>query len=200
MYRIIKAARSAPLYHGTSFENAISIIETNELRGNVSNETESYGVSTTRSKNEAYSHVAIILDQEKLSYNYKIHPVYRDGIAGKDLAEERLDRTIKNIRKYILGLQFNNPTYLKSIRRILIEHFGDMSILDFNNRSKGMLGVISKVDKLIETAHHYNISLDKYFLEVEKYLTMFKNGEYDEEYAKILQSKGRLKRGNICTE
>lgn len=194
MYRVILAAKTSPLYHGTTFENAISIIETNELRGNVSNETETYGVSLTRNKDSAYDEVALILDQEKLSYNYKISPIYREGISGRDLAEERITRTITNIRSYLLGLQWNNRIYVKSIRRMLVDNFEDESILEPASR-KGPINMVWRVNRLIALAHKYNIPLDDYFKEVEKYLTMFKNREYDEEYAKILEAKRNAKKG-----
>lgn len=189
MYRII-AAKSAPLYHGTSWENAVNIIESNELRGNVSNETETYGVSFTRNKNSAYSSVALIIDQEKLSYNYKIDPIYRDGISGLDLAEERVPVTIKNIRKYLIGIQFNNPIYLKSIRRIIVDHFyDDIDLLTTPRFSTTKLNMVYSVYSVLQCAHKYNIPVDKYFQEAEKYIQMYVDGKFDEEYKRILDRK-----------
>lgn len=189
MYRVIKASKSAPLYHGTSWENAVQILETNELRGNVSNETETYGISFTRNRDSAYDAVGLVIDQEKLSYNYKIAPVYRDGISGLDLAEERVDRTIKNIRQYIIKLQFNNPVYLKSLRRTLIDHFDDADLLDTPKFSPRKFNIAYSINRVIQSAHKYNIPLDNLFQEAEKYIDMFVHREFDEEYYQTLQHK-----------
>lgn len=173
MKRLIRASKSAPLYHGTTWMNAIEIIESNELRANVSNETETNGVSFTRNSREAYDQVVFVIDQELLSHNYKISPVYREGIAGLDLAEERVPRTIKNIRKYIIELRWNNPIWFKTLRRQLTREFDNPDLL--SQPSKGSdFNLAYEVNKLIETAHKYNIKIDKTFQEAEYWIDQWK--------------------------
>lgn len=180
MKRLIRASKSAPLYHGTTWKNAVEILESNELRANISNETETNGVSFTRNSREAYDQVVFVIDQESLTYNYKISPIYREGIAGLDLAEERVTRTIKNIRKYIIELRWNNPIWLKTLRRQLTREFDNTDLL--SQPSKGPdFNLAYEVNKLIETAHKYNIKLDKTFQEAEYWIDQWKKRITDVE-------------------
>lgn len=191
MYIII-SSKSAPLYHGTTWKNAVNIIESNELRANISNETETYGVSFTRNMDSAYDQVSLVIDQERLSYNYKIDPVYRDGISGLDLAEERVPRTIKNIRNYILYLKFNNPVYLKYIRRIIVEHFDEDDLLEKERFSNRKLNMVHSCYQVLQVAHKYNIEVDKLFKEVEAYIDMYIDRKFDYEYKHILDIRKKV--------
>lgn len=192
MKRLIRASKSAPLYHGTTWMNAIEILESNELRANVSNETETSGVSFTRNSREAYDQVVFVIDQELLSDNYKISPIYREGIAGLDIAEERVPRTIKNIRKYIIELRWNNPIWFRTLRRQLTREFDNTDLL--NQPSKGSdFNLAYEVNKLIETAHNYNIKLDKTFQEAEYYIYQWEKHVPDVETAEWIE-KRKLKK------
>ena len=118
-----------PVYHGTTYESALAILQSNELRGNVSNETETYGVSTTRNKHSAYDTVRLALDKDKLKENYSVKPVYRESVFGRDLAEERIDKTVKNVDRYIREIQWNDDSrsniHLMFLRRRLVENFNN---------------------------------------------------------------------------
>ena len=188
MIDILCEAKSSPIYHGTSIENAYKIVESNELRGNISNETETYGVSFTRNKNEAYGSVYIQVDQEKLSYNYKIHPVYRDGIAGRDLAEERVDRTITNIRKYITEIGFN---YSLVVNRIRI----DLTKIALSGRHelRESDGEAYDLMMLIETCDRYNVNITSELRDAGKYIDMFYNNEPDTKYMLKFKNKEKKK-------
>lgn len=172
MKRYIRAAKSTHLYHGTTWKNAIAILETNELRANVSNETETYGVSFTRNKREAYDSVCFVVDQLLLSYNYKIEPVYRDGIAGRDLAEERVDRTIKNFRKYIIEARVNDPFTVRILRKKLSKS-SDPALLTDPNLNRW--NEVYWVNKFIETADKYNIHLDNDFEKCREMIQAWKD-------------------------
>ena len=130
-------------------------------------------MSFTRNSREAYDQVVFVIDQELLSHNYKISPVYREGVAGLDLAEERVPRTIKNIRKYIIELRWNNPIWFKTLRRQLTREFDNPDLL--SQPSKGSdFNLAYEVNKLIETAHKYNIKIDKTFQESEYWIDQWK--------------------------
>lgn len=177
MKRLIRASKSAPLYHGTTWNNAIKILESNELRANVSNETETYGVSFTRNKEEAYDQVVFVIDQELLSYNYKIEPVYRDGISGRDLAEERVDRTIRNFRKYIISVKLSHRLIVKRIKRGL--NSDDTRVLtdpkfDPNPRYQGYGNEVYEANKFIETINKYNIPRDSLLNQIEQMIDDWK--------------------------
>ena len=188
MKRLIRASKSAPLYHGTTWMNAIEILESNELRANVSNETETNGVSFTRNSREAYDQVVFVIDQESLAYNYRISPLYREGIAGLDLAEERVPRTIKHIRKYIIELRWNNPIWFKTLRRQLTKEFDNRDLL--NQPSKGAdFNLAYEVNKLIETAHKYNIKIDKTFQEAEYWIDQWKKHILDVDIAEWIEQR-----------
>lgn len=186
MIDILYEYKSSPIYHGTSIKNAYLIVYSNELRGNVSNETETYGVSFTRNKNEAYGSVYIKVDQEKLSYNYKIHPIYRDGIAGRDLAEERVDKTITNIRKYIIEIGLNYDLVVNRIRLSLTE-----IALSGRNELKESDGEAYDLMMLLKTCDKYNINMSAELRDAGKYIDMFYNNEPDTKY--LIKLKNRRK-------
>jgi hypothetical protein len=86
-------ARSAPLYHATSYESAIKILQTNQIKSktmhlnhlhlySTGKKIEQKGVSLTRDFNFAKNFpdkegakVIFVLDQQKLAQRYKIKPV-----------------------------------------------------------------------------------------------------------------------------
>ena len=172
MKRYIRASKSAPLYHGTTWKSAIEILESNELRANVSNETETYGVSFTRNPREAYDSVCFVVDQLLLSYNYKIEPVYRDGIAGLDLAEERVDRTIKNFRKYIIEVRINDPFALRILRKRLLK-YDDLRILT-NPKFPDRFNEVYWIHQFIETAEKYQVPMDSQFQKAKQLIQEWK--------------------------
>lgn len=191
-------AKSAPLYHGTGYKEAYEILKSNELRANISNETETYGVSLTRNKDAAYSDVSIVLDQERLNYDYKVKPVYRDGIMGLDLAEERVPKTISNVSKYIIELQWNDRgarnSQLHILRGDMVRNFDDENFLDkpkIKRRSGGheVTNYCYWLDKLITLANKKGIKLDKRFKEAEVYLKRFKNRVFDKEKYDMLEAR-----------
>ena len=199
VYKYIIASKSAPIYHGTTVENAIDILESNELRANISNETETYGVSFTRIHDSAYGQVSLVIDQEKLSYNYKISPVYRDGISGLDLAEERVPKTIKNIRNYILEIVSNDTSQsqitLKHIRRMIVQYGDQVDLLHdkyVNIDGRRTYNPIAPYLKLFRTAYKYNIPIDNRLSGIDRYIDMYIQGIPDTEYIKYLTDKGRI--------
>lgn len=122
MIRILES-RQSPLYHVTSYDSFISIAKSNTL------EARSRGPNTVRKKysdipevrisfSRSWNHfggdVKLVLDQEKLSSNYKIHPFNvmrnikrRDGKVSKTYrsqSEEYVDKDITNLIKYILRI------------------------------------------------------------------------------------------------
>ena len=194
----IVEAKSAPLYHGTGYKEAYEILKSDELRANISNETETYGVSLTRNKDAAYGDVSIVLDQERLNYDYKVKPVYRDGIMGLDLAEERVPKTIYNVSKYIIELQWNDKgarnSQLHILRGDMVRNFNDENFLDkpkIVRRSGGheVTNYCYWLDKLITLANKKGIKLDKRFKEAEVYLKRFRSRVFDKEKANLLATK-----------
>ena len=150
-----------PIYHGTDLRALAEILRTNELRANQSNETETYSVSFTRNPRESYGDCDIVLDRYELQHNYHLEPVYRDGIAGLDLAEERGNRTIRPIRKYIKQLRLTNPMLPRFVKKQLegIKFFGDYP---------------SEIETIIALADQYNIPLDSNFEKVRSLLELYK--------------------------
>ena len=124
----ITEARTAPLYHATSVENAARIINGNELHGNSFhklNDQEYKGISLTRSLAFArswtpgsFGGVVFELDQNKLSHNYKFLPIdyfSSDQAENTDKHERRrgesaeaeeflLTTNLKNFDKYIISV------------------------------------------------------------------------------------------------
>ncbi|AMM45048.1 hypothetical protein SP15_243 [Bacillus phage SP-15] len=117
----LREYKSAPLYHGTDYHSAYLILQTNMLKANTSNETETHGVSFTRNKNEWYYKFVFVVDQAKLANNHKVAPVYRHGIAGRDLAEERVPYDIRNLNKLLIEVDVRGDTNLRIIRKKLLK-------------------------------------------------------------------------------
>lgn len=151
-----------PIYHGTDLRALAEILRSNELRANQSNETETYGVSFTRNPRESYGDCDIVLDRYELQHNYHLEPVYRDGIAGLDLAEERGNKTISPIRKYIKQLRLTNLMLPRFVQKQLegTRHFHT----DY----------ASEIGEVIALADQYNISLDNNFEKVRSLLESYK--------------------------
>lgn len=120
-----EAKQVGDIYHFTSYENMISIINDDfNLKSFGSNPDNSY-ISFTRNKNMSsptiYKDVRIIVDGDNLSNKYKIEP-FADIKAGfgrksKDESEERVNVFKKNdkidIKKYIKSIDILDPTMLK---------------------------------------------------------------------------------------
>lgn len=161
------------------------IILSDTLYANQSNETETMGVSFTRNKNEAYSDIYLKIDQEKLSHNYKIHPVYRDGIAGRDLAEERVDKTIKNISKYIIEVGMSNYFYLRYFDRMLKKNSGNPDYVLKNDDKypdswKHQSSSLYYYNKLIQACYENNIKIDDNLKHVKNSIDEFLSIEKDD--------------------
>lgn len=95
---ILIEGRDAPLYHGTSLDNAIEIMRTFVILGDTTHRIDDRyvsGVSLTRSyryaewwsRQESDIGVVFELDQAALAARYKIIPwdIYGDGFMGPDL-------------------------------------------------------------------------------------------------------------------
>lgn len=121
-------ARSANLYHFTSARSLIGILKDNVLRASkepirveVNKPMKmTLGLSLTRDSKLGKDEVAIVLDQLKLTNNYKIVP--RDYFMSKDPklvdpdrrreeSEEFLLGNVKDIDKYILEIRLSRPIY-----------------------------------------------------------------------------------------
>lgn len=186
----IRKKNYTPLYHGTTWKNALDILESNELRANVSNETETYGVSTTRNKDTAYDNVRIALDKDKLRERYKVEPTYRESIFGRDLAEERIDRTITDVDKYIRQIQWNDDSksnmQMRILRRRLVEHFNDVNYTSTPSNDAYYIKRIAQIAKA------KGISLDKRMQEAVSWIQRFDDRQFDEErYQQMLELRKR---------
>ena len=194
MKRMIRASslNYTPLYHGTTLTNAIKILESNELRANISNETETYGLSTTRNKLEAYDSVAFVLNKDKLQTQFKVKPVYREGIAGLDLAEERIDRTVKPLNKYCEQIMWNDTSKsnikLRVLRRKLVENF------DNEQYTSDSATDAYKIKKIGQLADRLGIPLDGRFEEALNWIAKFEARVFDAERYNEVQA--RRKRGS----
>lgn len=126
----ITEARMAPLYHGTGYTEAMHILKSNKIRVGFGEEIES--ISLTRSfkyarkwaieseKSGPYDAVVFELNQQKLSYNYKILPynyfakqfeglpnakaryLKDDPVYGTNEYEERVLKDIKPLERYLV--------------------------------------------------------------------------------------------------
>ena len=184
-----------PLYHGTTFKSMLAILESNELRGGVSNETETFGVSTTRNKDSAYNEVSLVLDKEKLHERYKIKPVYRESIFGKDLAEERLFKDIKNVSDYIRMIRWNDDSKsnikLQLLRRRLVENFNNPNYTNVSSKFNDAY----YIKKIAQVAKQRGIKLDKRMQEALSYIERFDRQEFDtERYNQMLEKQARKRR------
>lgn len=187
----LKDKSYTPLYHGTTFKNAVAIIKSNVLKGNVSNETESFGVSTTRNQDSAYDDVALVLSKEALEQDYSIKPVYRESIMGRDLAEERLTKHIKNVDRYIKKLAWNDTsarnTKLHILRRELVQNFENKN---YTNEPGSRAYYIKQLALL---ARNRNILMDQRLSQAVGYIEMFDRREFDSEKYEEMKAKGRIK-------
>lgn len=121
--KFIEAKQVGTLYHFTSFIKLPLILQRNELMvgqdGYVSFTRDKHFLSKSRyslSMNQATVGCAIIIDGDKLSNNYKITPYdYFDAyntfynqksshLTGEDESEETVNKSIKNLNRYILGI------------------------------------------------------------------------------------------------
>lgn len=174
MIRSNQSITEYPLYHGTNEHNLLEILESNELRAGISNETETYGVSFTRNSRESYGSVDIVVDRYELMNNYHLEPIYRDGIAGRDLAEERCNRTIKDIRKYIKQVRVTSPFTLRYLKRIAPKYGrllvdSDKLPADGKRRSP-IINEYYYLYSVIELCRQYNISMNPELIKVSNIL------------------------------
>lgn len=180
-----------PVYHGTTFKNALAILESDELKGNISNETETYGVSTTRNKDTAYDTVRLEMNKEALQYNYRVEPIYRESVFGKDLAEERINRSVTNVSRYIKSVQWNDDSKsnmkMRILRRKLVENFNNRN---YTNDPKNDAYYIKRI---AEIAKEKNIPMDARMKEAVSYIQKFDNRIFDQERYDELKAKGRIK-------
>lgn len=165
MIRSDQSIADYPIYHGTDPKYLVQILETNELRANVSNETETNGVSFTRNSKESYGSVDMVVDRYELACNYHLEPLYRDGVAGLDLAEERCNRTIKNIRKYIKQVRLTNPFTLRFLNKIK-DKYGKQLISDeyllkrYSHTTQKVPNEYYWLYKLVNLCSKYNIDMN----------------------------------------
>lgn len=133
-------ARSAPLYHGTTYSLARSILYDNVMRASHSDDgytTRNKTISFTRSykfakdwkswtQSKEDSPIVLEFDQLKLTHNYKLKPYNFFGAAGfqkvarniggvspfleKDELEEYTDRDINDVKKYITKIYISGNT------------------------------------------------------------------------------------------
>lgn len=144
--RRISEGRDAPLFHATSPQSFINIINSNTLRVG-RNYAKGANVCLTRSLNFASNLkngtvVVIALDQAALATNYKITP-QGDNLNYADIksarktgngnkAEEVLDRDIENIKKYILGVLVYRVTdkYKTELEKVAKENNLDIEFMN----------------------------------------------------------------------
>lgn len=132
-------SKSSPLYHATGIYRACDILKSNTLLANTDQyfgDDKVMGVSLSRDLNfvkgpslpNPRAKVIFVLDQEKLSHNYKIKPInyftthhdinlpkdeiesgIRKGLMAE--AEEFVIGDIKNLDKYIIKIIIPKTTY-----------------------------------------------------------------------------------------
>lgn len=107
------------MYHSTSVSNAYKILKSNklELRQHKGDDP---AVSFTHDKRTVYGSIVFIMDQEKLSHNYKLLPIDDIGRNTSNSSEERVLRDINNIKRYIMMIDVSDDTKL----RILLKKLG----------------------------------------------------------------------------
>jgi len=137
--------RDAPLYHGTHYIPAIRILEQNAIQADTVQRIMDYlhderGVSLSRLRNSAlkFGEVLFVLDQTKLSHNFKIYPVdffaysaepenrgqgRRQGDYNE--AEEFVAGSIEPLSKYLLEIQISIGAYRAILRSRYDEHHRD---------------------------------------------------------------------------
>mgnify|MGYP005851058689 CR=1 FL=1 len=110
------------LYHSTTFENLMKILNDNILYGS---DMYDYGIATSRNRNYLFymsdygdiksgeGECQIILDRDKIKNNYKIQPFdFEEYKSSNDSnyhqSEDKiLTSKIINIKKYIIGIHLN---------------------------------------------------------------------------------------------
>ncbi|MCK9319194.1 hypothetical protein [Methanoculleus sp.] len=123
------------LYHSTSFNNLLVILNDNVLYGT---DTYDYGIATSRNKNYLFymsdygelksgeGECQLILDRDKIKNNYKIKPFdWEEYKSVKDKnyhqSEDKiLTSKMVNIKKYIVGIHLNknvNDNYTKLLEK-----------------------------------------------------------------------------------
>lgn len=127
------------VYHSTDIDSFINILDSNELKGTVMYD---WGISTSRNRDLAFGHndfgdeydnyhhnagnVQVILDRNKIKDNYKIkafdfeeikrHGASMNNYTDSQQSEDKiLTNKIKNIHKYIIGIQFIKNKYINKI-------------------------------------------------------------------------------------
>lgn len=122
----LNEGRDAPLYHATSIQNLINILNNNTLKTgrlyakDVLKGKKTGSISLTRSKEFANRYTnngaILILDQSKLINNYKLTPVGDNvNILGNtstrrdynSKAEEVIEKNISPLNNYLLGIEIN---------------------------------------------------------------------------------------------
>lgn len=123
------------LYHSTSFNNLLEILNDNVLYGT---DTYDYGIATSRNKNYLFyindygeiksgeGECQLILDRDKIKNNYRIEPFdweeyKRRNDKNYHQSEDKiLTSKIINIKKYIVGIHLNkkvNNNYTKLLKK-----------------------------------------------------------------------------------
>jgi hypothetical protein len=100
------------LYHFTDIDSATGIVETNMILSLLSRkDNRDFGISFTRNKNFNWAQVAIVIDGDKLSNNYKIEP-FNYFSKSNNLLADKFDeyeekaryKSIKGFNKYIIAI------------------------------------------------------------------------------------------------
>lgn len=123
------------LYHSTSFNNLLEILNDNVLYGS---DMYDYGIATSRNKNYLFymsdygelksgeGECQLILDRDKIKNNYKIKPFdWEEYKSMKDKnyhqSEDKiLTSKMVNVKKYIVGIHLNknvNDNYTKLLEK-----------------------------------------------------------------------------------
>lgn len=135
----VRQARTAPLYHGTTLNKALSIIQMSELKGNLHthpNEWDVYkqsGVSLTRDKwfVDRWAEVIFVIDQDKLSRRHQIIPRdfshmvpddYDGEVSHREESEEFVPGSIPNLDRYLISIQFSSYG-LKQLSKVNPENY-----------------------------------------------------------------------------
>jgi hypothetical protein len=145
IHEILCEGRDAPLYHGTTFGGALLILKQNKMADRTSHSNmdldDINGVSLSRSPRIAHGFGAVVfvLDQRRLSHNYKISPVdYWDTDEKKSFyeptpytregeyteAEEFVIGPINNVSRYIIRLEMVMTQYERMMKHVIyhIDH------------------------------------------------------------------------------
>jgi len=116
----IAEAYSGQLFHATTINGALSAISQNELKLSPT----FIGLSFTRNPNFWYNYIVkpirFIVDGRKLSHNYKIEPYNYAGDPRKYVAEQEeiVCRSIKDLRRYLLGIEVHRKVPADIVARL----------------------------------------------------------------------------------